>query len=294
MAGGVGVLVVWLLGHPFPRMPILLWCLTTLLWGWVLVHFTEPPWVDLLGFWMDGALLVSLFALSGGLSSPFLFILYLKVLALYGVHLEIWDLRAAVLFTLYGWTVLGLTGLLDPPPPYLLILHLGGLAVTPLLGYLLYQEFTRRERDPLTNLWNRRMGFRLLAHQLRQGIPYRLILLDLDNFKEVNDRHGHAVGDEVLRAVASRLLNRFRLDDLVIRYGGDEFVVATRAQDPERRLAQVFRDPIRTSAGPVSVQGCFAVSDLLPPGVDLRKVLQDLDARLYARKFQRSRDTGAG
>jgi len=62
----------------------------------------------------------------------------------------------------------------------------------------------------LTGLWNRRMGFRLLAHQLRQGVPYRLTLLDLDKFKEVNDRHGHAVGDEVLQAVASRLLNRFR------------------------------------------------------------------------------------
>ncbi len=292
--GGLGVGLVWLLGHPFPRTPVLLWCLTTLLWGWILVHFPDPPWVDLLGFWMDGALLVSLFALSGGLSSPFLFILYLKVLALYGVHLEIWDLRAAVLFTLYGWVVLGLTRLLEPSPFHLLLLHLGGLAVTPLLGFLLYQEFTRRERDPLTNLWNRRMGFRLLAHQLRQGVPYRLVLLDLDNFKAVNDRHGHAVGDEVLRAVASRLLNRFRLDDLIIRYGGDEFVIATRAHDAAHRLAQVFRDPIRTSAGLIPVQGCFAVSDPLTPNADIRKVLKNLDARVYARKHHRTRNARTG
>jgi len=120
MASGIGVALVWMLGYPFPRTPVLIWCLTTLLWGWILVRFTDPPWGDFLGFWMDGALLVSLFTFSGGLSSPFLFLLYLKVLALYGIHLEIWNLQAAALFTLYGWIVVGLTGCLTPPPLYLL------------------------------------------------------------------------------------------------------------------------------------------------------------------------------
>jgi diguanylate cyclase (GGDEF)-like protein len=83
--------------------------------------------------------------------------------------------------------------------------------------------------DYLTGLLNRRLLDARLAEALalhkRYGTESCLMLLDLDGFKEVNDRHGHGVGDEVLRAVARTLLQHVRETDLVYRYGGDEFCV---------------------------------------------------------------------
>jgi GGDEF domain-containing protein len=85
------------------------------------------------------------------------------------------------------------------------------------------------EIDPLTELLNRR-GFerelkRAIAHGKRYGTRAALIYLDLDHFKPVNDRHGHAAGDAVLRAVAEVLTRHVRASDLVARLGGDEFAV---------------------------------------------------------------------
>lgn len=85
------------------------------------------------------------------------------------------------------------------------------------------------ERDPLTGVRNRR-GFeedarRLVAHAHRHGEAGAILLVDLDDFKAVNDTHGHQVGDEILRAVARALTERVREADIVGRMGGDEFAV---------------------------------------------------------------------
>jgi diguanylate cyclase (GGDEF)-like protein len=79
------------------------------------------------------------------------------------------------------------------------------------------------EKDPLTGLANRRAIDR--AAQAQAGRPMAVISFDLDLFKPVNDRHGHAAGDEVLRAVAARLQQQSRHGDVVARTGGDEFVI---------------------------------------------------------------------
>jgi diguanylate cyclase (GGDEF)-like protein len=83
--------------------------------------------------------------------------------------------------------------------------------------------------DPLTELWNRR-GFanRLsdeIARHVRYGGPLSLLMLDIDDFKSVNDRHGHVAGDEVLRTTADVLRENLRASDLPSRYGGDEFAI---------------------------------------------------------------------
>ena len=88
---------------------------------------------------------------------------------------------------------------------------------------------TRAEIDPLTDLVNRR-GLerelkRALAYVKRYGTSAVMVYLDLDGFKSVNDRHGHAAGDAVLKAVAMVLTRQVRASDLVARLGGDEFVV---------------------------------------------------------------------
>jgi len=83
--------------------------------------------------------------------------------------------------------------------------------------------------DPVTGLANRAEFFARLQNAIklasRQGQPLALLFLDLDRFKQVNDTHGHAVGDELLKQVGERLLHQLRDTDLVARIGGDEFTV---------------------------------------------------------------------
>jgi len=109
--------------------------------------------------------------------------------------------------------------------------------------------------DPLTGLGNRRHGLahleRLEAQRRATGRPYAVLLLDLDRFKQVNDRFGHAAGDAVLRCVAERLAQSLRGSDVVCRYGGEEFVVGLAGADrdgahavAERLRAAVARAPI--------------------------------------------------
>jgi diguanylate cyclase (GGDEF)-like protein len=130
----------------------------------------------------------------------------------------------------------------------------------------------RREAlmDPLTHLWNRRGASVLLKAALgnadQRATPLALALLDLDNFKRINDNNGHQTGDEVLRRVASRLLSSVRGDDAICRIGGDEFLVimadtdvavATRVAE---RIRQAITDqpiPTRDGTMPMSVSvGC--------------------------------------
>jgi diguanylate cyclase (GGDEF)-like protein len=124
----------------------------------------------------------------------------------------------------------------------------------------------RREAlmDPLTRLWNRRGADLLLKTALSRadelGTPLTLALLDLDDFKKVNDQHGHPAGDEVLRKVAGRLLSAVRADDAICRVGGDEFLLLMSDTDSgiaariaERIRSAVTDSPVPTRLGPVSV-----------------------------------------
>lgn len=79
--------------------------------------------------------------------------------------------------------------------------------------------------DPLTSLANRREAERIIGEMTQSRRRFSLMLFDLDRFKTVNDRYGHSAGDQVLRAFARRLTEQFRAEDLVCRWGGDEFLV---------------------------------------------------------------------
>jgi two-component system, cell cycle response regulator len=102
-------------------------------------------------------------------------------------------------------------------------------------------------RDGLTGLYNRRyFNDRLgseFAYALRHRTPLCVILGDIDHFKSINDTHGHAVGDLVLRRVAGELQASVRTEDLVARFGGEEWVIMTRGIDAEG--AKAFAERIR-------------------------------------------------
>ncbi len=147
-------------------------------------------------------------------------------------------------------------------------------------------------RDPLTGVGNRRAMDRLLAASLHErratGTPFAAVLLDLDRFKLVNDRHGHAVGDRVLTAVATTLQAGAR--GHVMRYGGEEFFVlapardqaeALRAAETLRRLVAAVRVPAR--GGPVTVTASVGVA-LVGGNDTVHRLLVRADRALLAAK----------
>lgn len=112
-----------------------------------------------------------------------------------------------------------------------------------LLQVELAAERHAASHDPLTGLPNRRAFYRLAATLLTDaaGKPLIAVVLDLDDFKQVNDRFGHLVGDEVLRNFASVLMEHVRSTDIVARYGGEEFLVVLPGTGADTAVAVVRR-----------------------------------------------------
>jgi diguanylate cyclase (GGDEF)-like protein len=157
--------------------------------------------------------------------------------------------------------------------------------------------------DPLTELLNRR-GFdrelrRALAYLGRYEASAALVYIDLDRFKPINDRHGHAVGDAVLQAVAAALGRSIRGSDIVARLGGDEFIVllwnldGSQARTKAEALeAAVSRTVVHQAGLRLSV-GASAGVAMLDRAEDAAAATARADAAMYARKAER-RAAGPG
>ena len=151
-------------------------------------------------------------------------------------------------------------------------------------------------RDPLTDLLNRRVMEQVLRREFdrakRYGTELAVAFLDIDRFKEVNDRYGHDTGDEVLKWVGNRLLAMSRQSDVVARFAGDEFVVilpntsADRAYRFVDRLQTFFLSTHLAHEGtviPVSVS--CGVATMADTGIaDAVALLKKADERLYQSK----------
>lgn len=159
--------------------------------------------------------------------------------------------------------------------------------------------------DPLTNLANRRytdMTLRSRCHELAQGgAPFGIVLLDIDNLKEINDRHGHDAGDMVLRTVARTLLLGSRPFDVKGRWGGDEFIaiVANVESVGLAQAAERFRSLIEASSvqyGKHELRTTASVGATLAiPGEDARSLVRRADRELYLSKSQgKNRSSVAG
>jgi len=156
---------------------------------------------------------------------------------------------------------------------------------------------TRAESDALTGVMNRR-GFerelkRAGAYLRRYGGTAALVYLDLDGFKPVNDRHGHAAGDAVLKAVAATLVGSLRASDTVARIGGDEFAAllwnlsAPAAQAKALVLERaVAAATVAWEGGLLSVGASAGVAELSADR-DITAIVAQADAAMYARKRAR-------
>jgi diguanylate cyclase (GGDEF)-like protein len=148
------------------------------------------------------------------------------------------DRRHALAITLLGLTTLLLSGSLDKPPAEAASFFIS-VIVCALLSYAFayrtamqrMQLETLASKDALTGIFNRRTLLDELdrAHRTfeRDQHRYGIVILDVDHFKKINDRHGHLAGDGVLIALASLLERNVRKSDRLFRYGGEEFVVLT-------------------------------------------------------------------
>ena len=144
-------------------------------------------------------------------------------------------------------------------------------------------------RDALTGLHNRRHVLDLLGGAVARADKLAVAVVDIDHFKQINDRHGHLVGDAVLRDFARILAERMRASDVVGRYGGEEFLVILRGAGAA--TARAVLDGVRRglSARPAEdgippYSFSAGVAELGPDGADSTALIAAADERLYQAK----------
>lgn len=207
------------------------------------------------------------------------------------------DHQALLVPVVAAGTLLAVLALAGPiagtPAPT--VVGVAALAATAFENARLVQRMEHQaQHDPLTglaNLWLlRELTTVALANAARQRTTAGLLFVDLDGFKAVNDRLGHATGDAVLAQVADRLRAAVRAGDTVARLGGDEFVVllpdvddAGEAYLVADRIVEVLRQPLPSPTGPVLLGASVGIA-LSWPTADIDELLARADAAMYQAK----------
>lgn len=173
----------------------------------------------------------------------------------------------------------------------ILIAGIASLAGMSQLRFLL-RLIAATMRDRLTGLLTRQVGEELLAHQFayaqRQKQPFAVLFIDVDRFKSVNDRFGHKAGDAVLSRIGRIFSETFRSQDVMIRWGGEEFVIGLSGADATRVEAVIQRLSgaglgYRPDGAPVTAS--MGVAERNADGVDqLRAMIELADRRMYESK----------
>jgi diguanylate cyclase (GGDEF)-like protein len=258
------------------------------------------------GVWcLAGPLLVAAAAyLDGGTSSPLAWLFPLSVMFTSAVHRPPIVVMAALASLASYFAVASARGDLTSRPA--LVFVQGGYLVA--LGYAgtLTAHFrwtdhdarvalnerlsSLADRDGLTGLLNHRAFYdhlgREIAQAARQDEPVAVLLIDADHFKSVNDRHGHLVGDDVLKAVAGVIVAETRAGDLCGRIGGEEFCVALPGASRDRALeiAERVRTAVEAITEPAAVTVSIGVGTAHRARNRVTALIEQADAALYTAK----------
>jgi len=151
--------------------------------------------------------------------------------------------------------------------------------------------------DGLTQLYNKRYFLEFLeremARGLRYGRPLSLMMIDIDHFKEVNDRYGHLAGDSILRELALKVKSKVRREECLARFGGEEFALVTPESGPER--ARKFAEKIRATVEAhkfvfdgksIPLTLSIGVADMVAEFTEPDLFIRSADQNLYTAKEQ--------
>ena len=224
---------------------------------------------------------------------------------------------ALIIGSMLSWSLLGgrIAGERPQQVVEILVISVGGLCAYIISAYSRrrnveleraysthLEELTQRlrslaYRDALTGLYNHRYFHEQLSHEVeraqRYGHPLSVVMLDLDNFKMVNDGCGHLIGDQILSLVGELIVKQVRGSDVAARYGGDEFAIILPDTDHQAALAAAKKVTESIRAGgawciPAGQDLSLSVSSGVATCPDdahtLRHLLQVADRRLYAAK----------
>jgi diguanylate cyclase (GGDEF)-like protein len=214
---------------------------------------------------------------------------------------QIWDetlVRRRELTDLAGRRVALKVALMD-------VLASSGFLRVPII--IEYEDLKRLElnavTDPLTGLYNRRLFGETFEKELnrarRYTQPLGLVILDLHRFKEVNDKHGHPRGDEVLRATAATLKKALRTSDFAFRIGGDEFALLLPQTDSpqalalSRRVETVFSEMIQPLELAIAVTMDHGIAIFPQDAEQADQLIRIADERLYQQKHANHKKNGA-
>ena len=149
--------------------------------------------------------------------------------------------------------------------------------------------------DELTGIFNRRHFFdlarKMFDHALDNHLPLSALIIDLDHFKQFNDRYGHAIGDKVLHGAAALIKSALRGQDIMGRYGGEEFSILLPGTDTrnaikvaQRIITAVTETPIQTEAGGLDVHLSIGVAELDGETPSLHALINSADQAMYVAK----------
>ena len=145
--------------------------------------------------------------------------------------------------------------------------------------------------DGLTNIFNQATFMELLHDEIKRvqilGCPLALLILDIDDFKKVNDTYGHPTGDKVLQGMSAMLKSSLRRNDIVARYGGEEFAVLLSNESLDQ--AVVIADKVRSNLAGMDIQGVPRITvsigcSLYSPGESAETFFKRADEALYEAK----------
>jgi diguanylate cyclase (GGDEF)-like protein len=261
-----------------------------------------PPAAIAFGCLLLVGLLAVLDYLSGEqLSLALVYLVPIGIAAWYGAH---WTGFLVATAAGLAWVVNELTGL---HLGHVFIFYWNSLVRVTLFLVMAYLLSSLRRQllavtlqastDPLTGLFNRRYLYDRIGAEIQRAQRYRhpltLVCIDVDDFKEINDRHGHVFGDAVLRRVGEVLHGHVRQTDIPARIGGDEFAVLLieTAADAGREAAEKLQHALRyrmADLGSVVTFSIGAVTFLEPPH-DIDELFRLADEQLYRAK-QRGKD----